>query len=542
MIDRRRFIGTTVAGGTGLALGAGCTSDSGQGAEATGTSPVGPFELDEIDVAGLQRSMESGERTARSVTELYLARIEELNVRGPELRAIIETNPDAPAVAAELDAERAAGNLRGPLHGIPVVIKDNIDTHDRMTTTAGSLALEGSIPAADSHVAQRLREAGAIILAKANLSEWANFRGSPSTSGWSARGGQCRNPYALNRNPCGSSSGSGVAASANLAAVTVGTETDGSIMCPSSINGIVGIKPTVGLWSRAGIIPISHSQDTAGPMCRTVRDAAILLGAVTGVDARDTATSASRGNAQTDYAQFLDAGGLRGARVGVARNFTGFGARVGALFEQALDAMRAGGATVVDPASLDVDPAVDELSLLLLEYEFKAGLDAYLGGLGANAPVKSLADVIAFNERNASLEMPFFGQELFHSSQARGPLTDPQYARVTRTLQRAYRGDGIDRLMNEHGLDAIVAPTMGLAWPTDHIKGDPVAGLGSSTSPAAIAGYPSITVPMGLVSGLPAGLSLFGRAWSEPTLIRIAYAYEQATNGREPPTFAATLG
>ena len=410
-----------------------------------------------------------------------------------------------------------------------------------MTTTAGSLALEGSIPPQDSFVAQRLREAGAIILAKLNMSEWAYFRGERATSGWSARGGQCRMPYALDRNPCGSSSGSGVAASANLSALTVGTETGGSIMCPSSTNGIVGIKPTVGLWSRSGIIPISHSQDTAGPMCRTVADAAILLGPVTGVDPRDPATAASEGNAHLDYAQFLDSGGLQGARIGVARSFPGFSPDVLALFDEAVQAMREAGAVVVDPANLPNAAWNDELPLLVLEYEFKANMNAYLASLGPDAPVKTLAEIIDFNERNAELEMPHFGQERLIASEARGPLTDPAYLDAVRTIQRGNREDGIDALMDEHGLDAIVAPTRGAAWKTDHILGDSLGG-GSSAGPAAIAGYPDITVPMGFVSGLPVGVSFFGRRWSEPTLIRIAYAYEQATNHRTPPGFAETLG
>lgn len=410
-----------------------------------------------------------------------------------------------------------------------------------MTTTAGSLALEGSIPPQDSFIAARLREAGAVILAKANLSEWAYFRGIRATSGWSARGGQCRNPYALDRNPCGSSSGSGVAASANLCALTVGTETGGSIMCPSSSNGIVGIKPTVGLWSRSGVIPISHSQDTAGPMCRTVRDAAILLGACIGVDPRDSATSGSEGRGYADYTQFLDPAGLQGARIGVVRSFPGFDPRVLALFDEAVEAMRAEGAVIIDPANMDAAAWNDPLSLVLLEYEFKADLNAYLAGLGPDAPVKSLAEVIEFNERNADREMPHFGQERLIASLARGPLTDPEYLNAKATIQQANREDGIDRLVREHRLDAIVAPTRDLPWPTDHIKGDRLDG-GSSAAPAAIAGYPDITVPMGFVKGLPAGVSFFGPAWTEPTLLRIAYAYEQATQQRRAPTFAATLG
>jgi len=543
-MDRRRFLGTGAAAGAGFALGSGACapSDAPAGGSMSGADTQIPaFELDEVTVTELQASMASGERTARSITELYLGRIEALDGRGPELRSIIELNPDALQIADELDAERAAGNVRGPLHGIPVAIKDNLDTHDGMTTTAGSLALEGSIPPQDSFLAAKLREAGAIILAKANMSEWAYFRGYRATSGWSARGGQCRNPYALNRNPCGSSSGAGVAVSANLVPLTIGTETGGSIMCPSSINGVVGIKPTVGLWSRSGVIPISHSQDSAGPMARTVRDAAVLLGPLTGVDPRDEATNASAGNSHGDYTQFLDPDGLRGARIGVARSFPFQEPRVYDLFEDALAAMRDAGAILVDPTNLDASAWNDPLSLVLLEYEFKHDLNAYLAGLGPDAPVKSLEEVIAFNEANAALEMPYFGQERLYDSQARGPLTDPEYLEAKRTVQRATREDGIDRLIREHNLDAIVAPTRDIAWVTDHIAGDRLDG-GSSAGPAAIAGYPDISVPMGFVSGLPVGISFFGGAWTEPMLLRIAYAFEQATNHRQAPTFAPTLG
>lgn len=546
MIDRRRFIGTTIAGGAAAALGtAACAPDAPQGAggegAASGAGGVPPFDLDEVTVAELQAAMESGERTARSITQLYLDRIAAIDGQGPELRSVIETNPEALDIADRLDAERQASGPRGPLHGIPVALKDNIDTHDRMTTTAGSLALEGSIPPQDSFIAQRLREAGAIILAKLNMSEWAYFRGERATSGWSARGGQCVNPYALDRNPCGSSSGSGVAASANLSALTIGTETGGSIMCPSSTNGVVGIKPTVGLWSRSGVIPISHSQDTAGPMCRTVRDAAVLLGPVAGVDPRDAATAASEGNFHADYTQFLDAGGLQGARLGIARSFPGFSPEVLALFDEAVAAMAEAGAVLVDPANLPNAAWNDEAPLLVLEYEFKANMNAYLASLGPDAPVKTLAEIIEFNERNADLEMPHFGQQRLIASEARGPLTDQAYLDAVRAIQRGNREDGIDRLMDEHNLDAIVAPTRGLAWKTDHILGDSLGG-GSSAGPAAIAGYPDITVPMGFVSGLPAGVSFFGRRWSEPVLLRVAYAYEQATNHRAAPTFPGTVG
>ena len=541
-MDRRAFLRTTAAGGAGLTANFACSPPASESPSAGGAQgEIPPFEFDEITAAELQRMMESGEHTARSITEAYIERIEAMDRQGPELRSMIEINPDALEIADELDAERRAGGIRGPLHGIPVALKDNLDTHDRMTTTAGSLALEGSIPPRDSFVAERLRAAGAILLGKANMSEWAYFRGERATSGWSARGGQCKNPYALNRNPCGSSSGSGVAASANLCALTVGTETGGSIMCPSSSNGIVGIKPTVGLWSRSGIIPISHSQDTAGPMTRTVSDAAVLLGGAVGVDPRDEATSRSEGNFHTDYAQFLDPAGLQGARLGVARSFTGFDPRVTALFENAIQAMGDAGAVIVDPANLAESAWNDELPLLVLEYEFKADLNAYLATLGPDAPVRTLAEIIEFNEQNAALEMPYFGQQRMIASQAHGPLTDEAYLNAVRTIQRGNREEGIDALMNEHQLDAIVAPTRDLPWTTDHIKGDRLDG-GSSAGPAAIAGYPDISVPMGFVSGLPAGVSFFGRAWSEPVLIRIAYAFEQATQQRRAPTFTPTLG
>jgi amidase len=373
------------------------------------------------------------------------------------------------------------------------------------------------------------------------MSEWAYWRGMHASSGWSARGGQCRNPYALDRNPCGSSSGSGVAAAANLAAVTIGTETGGSIMCPSSINGIVGIKPTVGLWSRSGIIPISHSQDSAGPMTRTVRDAAIVLGAACGVDPRDTATAASDGRFHSDYTTFLDAAGLKGARLGIARNFPFSDARVTAIFEQAIADLKAAGAVIIDPASLPAMDVFQDLPTTVLNYEFKANINRYFESLGPSAPVKSLAELIAFNEQHRDREMPFFGQERLLISEKTTSLEAAEYRKAVETIQRLTRAEGIDKVMNQHKLDAIVAPTTGPAWLTDHIVGDRFDG-GSSAGPAAIAGYPDITVPMGLLSGLPVGISFFGRAWSEPTLLKVAYAYEQATKRREPPRFVTTLG
>ena len=544
-MNRRHFLGSSALGGVGLvASQAACTQPAVAPAAPSPVTGNEPFELHEATIADLQAAMRAGTRTARSITELYLARIEALNRQGPELRAIIETNPEALEIADQLDAERKAGKVRGPLHGIPVALKDNIDTHDRMTTTAGSLALEGSIPPRDSFVAQKLREAGAILLAKANMSEWAYWRGMHASSGWSARGGQCRNPYALDRTPCGSSSGSGSAASANLAAVTIGTETGGSIICPSSINGIVGLKPTVGLWSRAGIIPISHSQDSAGPMTRTVRDAAILLGVVCGVDPRDPATSASDGRFHPDYTTFLDPAGLKGARLGIVRNISGFDERVIALFNRAIDDLKAAGAVIVDPANLpnmDSGSVFQELPTTVLNYEFKANINRYFESLGPAAPVKNLAELIRFNDTHRDREMPFFGQERLVISEATSSIDAPEYRKAVETIQRLTRAEGIDAVMNQHRLDALVAPTASPAWLTDHIRGDRFDG-GDSAGTAAIAGYPDITVPMGLVSGLPVGISFFGRAWSEPTLLRIAYGYEQASKRRQPPTFQATLG
>ena len=500
--------------------------------------PAAPFDLEEATLAALQQKMHAGALRSKTLTETYLRRIEELDRRGPALRSVIETNPDALAIAESLDQERKAKGARGPLHGIPVLVKDNIDTADRMTTTAGSLALEGSIAARDAFVAERLRAAGAVILGKANLSEWANFRSTHSTSGWSARGGQCRNPYSLDRNPCGSSSGSGVAVSANLCAVAVGTETDGSIVCPSTTSGIVGIKPTLGLVSRAGIVPIAHSQDTAGPMARTVADAAALLTALTGEDPRDPATAASHGRAAADYARFLDGDGLRGARIGVARNLFGFSDRVDRLMEEALAEMKRRGAVLVDPAEVPHTKELDDPELEVLLYEFKADLNGYLAGLGPKVAARSLADLIAFNERRKDVEMPFFGQELFLKAQDKGPLTTPAYPEALEKCRRLSRAEGIDAVMDQHTLDALVAPTGGPAWTTDLVNGDHFTG-GSSTV-AAVAGYPSVTVPAGFVYGLPVGISFFGRAWSEATLVKLAYAFEQATRHRRAPRFLAT--
>ncbi len=494
--------------------------------------------MEEMTIAELQRQMGTGELTARALTELYLERIEAVDKRGPAVNAVIELNPDALAIADALDAERRARGPRSPLHGIPLLLKDNIDTADRMMTTAGSLALAGSIAAEDSFVAHQLRQAGAVILGKANLSEWANFRSTHSTSGWSSRGGQTRNPYALDRNPSGSSSGSAVAVAANLCAVAVGTETDGSIVSPAQANSLVGIKPTVGLVSRSGIIPIAHSQDTAGPMARSVADAAILLGALTGVDPRDPATEASRGRSFRDYTPFLDPHGLRGARIGVARNLSGFSERVDGILESCLEAMVREGAEIVDPANVENARELEKTELEVLLYEFKADLNRYLARLGPQAPVHSLREVIAFNERNRERAMPYFGQELLLQAEEKGPLSDKAYLEALETNQRLARVEGIDATLRQHRLDAIVAPSGGPAWLIDWVNGDHYTG--GNSSPAAVAGYPSITVPAGYIFGLPVGISFIAGAYQEPMLIRLAFAFEQAVPVRRPPRFLAS--
>src|SRR6202453_4276136 len=482
-----------------LAGGSGAGADSGGGPNPFapgGRDEVKAFEFDEVTIAELQDGMKSGKHTARSIAEKYLARIDAIDAHGPEIRSVIETNPDALAIAEALDKERKAKGPRGPLHGIPVLIKDNIDTADRMMTTAGSLALVGAKPPKDSFVVQKLREAGAVILGKTNPSEWANIRSSHATSGWSGRGGLTKNPFALDRNPCGSSSGTGAGIAANLAALGVGTETDGSIVCPSSSNGLVGIKPTVGLISRSGIIPISHTQDSAGPMCRTVRDAAILLGAMTGVDPVD------------------------------------------ALMERAIDVLKKNGAVIVDPADIATTAKTGDNETKVLLYELKADLNAYLARLGPGAPVHTLKEVIEFNEKNALKEMPYFGQDMFIKAEAKGDLKTQDYLDALNNNLRLARQEGIDATMDKFQLDALIGPTCGPAWVTDLVNGDNAAGQTSSA--AAVACYPSVSVPMGYVFGLPVGISFFGRAWSEPTLIALAYNFEQATKVRKAPKFRST--
>ena len=500
----------------------------------TTTTPPPAFELDELTISDLQQGLQSGKYSSRELVEKYSDRITDIDKKGPGLYSVIEVNPDAEKIASALDRERKEKGPRGPLHGIPILIKDNIDTQDRMMTTAGSLALVGAKPARDAFVAQKLREAGAIILGKTNLSEWANFRSNKSSSGWSGRGGQTRNPYALDRNPCGSSSGSGAAVAANLCAAAIGTETDGSVVCPSSANSLVGIKPTIGLISRAGIIPIAHSQDTAGPMARTVRDAALILGALTGVDPRDEATNASRGRL-TDYTQFLDKDGLRGVRLGVARKHFGFNERVDKLLNDLLSEMKKLGAVLVDPADIPTSGKFDDSEFEVLLYEFKTDLNKYLAGLGPQAPVRSLKDVIEFNEKNRDREMPYFGQDIMIKAEAKGPLTSKPYLQALRKNHLLTRTQGIDFVMKKNRLDALIAPTGGPPWPTDWINGDHFTGGYSSAS--AVAGYPHVTVPAGYVFGLPVGISFFGGAFSEPKLIKIAYAFEQATRARRPPKF-----
>jgi amidase len=531
-MSRRELLQAGVAGGIAMAAGAAAGMQTGAGVASPAAVPA--FELEEATIADLQAAMRSGEHTARALTEAYLTRIEAVDRGGPTLTSVIEINPDALAIAESMDAERKAKGERGPLHGIPLLIKDNIATRDRMMTTAGSLALVGARAPRDSFVAEQLRRAGAVILGKTNLSEWANFRSSKSSSGWSGRGGQCKNPYSLDRNPCGSSSGTGAAIAASLAAVGVGTETDGSIVCPSHACSLVGIKPTLGLVSASGIVPIAHSQDTAGPMARTVTDAAVLLGVLAGGGGRE----AGAGKV-VDFALSLDPKGLAGARIGVAREkLVGYSPEADALLESAIREMARLGAVIVDPANIPHLGEYDDAEFEVLLYEFKADLNGYLADWAGGAPARTVADVIAFNEEKRDQEMPYFGQDIMEKAQKKGPLTEKAYLKALEKCRKLSREKGLDAVFQKHRLDAIVAPTGSPPWVTDLVNGDHF--LGASSTPAAVSGYPSITVPAGYAVGLPVGITFIGRAWGEGSLIRLAFAFEQATKVRRPPRFLPT--
>lgn len=525
-MKRRNFFKTAVLGGGTLAL-APLNSCVQPATTVESSVNYADFELNEWTISQLQEQMSSGKMSSEGIIRKYLDRIELVNKSGPELRAVIEINPEAIAIAQKLDIERMVGKLRGPLHGIPVLIKDNIDTGDQMQTTAGSLALVGNPAPDDAVIVRKLREAGAVLLGKTNLSEWANFRSTKSSSGWSGRGGQVRNPFSLDRSPCGSSSGTGAAVSANLCAIGIGTETDGSIVCPSGINGIVGIKPTVGLWNGDGIVPISHSQDTAGPMARTVTDAAVLLGLL-------AEKEPGNGSVFADYSQFLDSNGLKNARIGLASEYFGFHAGVDQLMADAIQTLRNGGATIVENLKFENKAEWGDLEWQVLISEFKADLNAYLK-TRTGLKVHSLADLIEFNQKNTDSELKWFGQEIFETSEKTAGLEEPVYLEALAKVRQLTREKGIDRLMDQHQLDALIAPTNGPAWTIDWVNGDHFGG--GSSDAAAISGYPNVTVPAGYVQGLPVGLSFFGRAWSEPVLIKLAFAFEQATKHRKAPGF-----
>jgi len=539
-LNRRNFIrnGTlaSIVGASGFAYLSSCTKTQ-EEKNIPETQGPGDFVLNEVTIDGLQQKMQSGEMTSKSITELYLKRIQEIDKAGPKLNAVIEVNPDAITIAEALDQERKEGKVRGPLHGIPILIKDNIDTGDKMMTTAGSLALEGNKADSDAFIIGELRKAGVVLLGKTNLSEWANFRSTRSSSGWSSRGGQTKNPYMLDRSPCGSSSGSGTAVAANLCAIAIGTETDGSINCPASINGVAGIKPTVGLWSRSGIIPISHTQDTAGPMARTLRDAVILLGPLTAKDPADISTVEESRKALTDYVQFLQADGLQGKKIGVEKSFLKGHEAIDALLQKALQDMKGQGATIVEVDLIEPLKKLEGLEFEVLKYEFKDGLNKYLGK--TNGPVKTLQDLIDFNRKNEAKAMPFFKQEILESSQAKADLKSKDYIDTLNKLRTTTR-KAIDGLLKGHGLAAICGPANGPSWRIDLINGDSFTGYGMY-SPAAVAGYPSITVPMGMAMGLPVGLSFLGTAYTEPDLISVAYAYEHVSKKREAPAFKSTF-
>lgn len=542
-MNRRHFIKAgSFAGITLSALGLGaCATSTPTAATAPADDAANAaseeFKLNEKTIRDLQKMMQSGEMTSVQITQLYLNRIAAIDDAGPKLNSVIEVNPDALAIAAAMDQERKAGKVRGPMHGIPVMVKDNIDTGDKMITSAGALALAENRAAKDAFIVAKLREAGAVLLGKTNLSEWANFRSTNSTSGWSSRGGQTRNAYDITRTPCGSSSGSGVAVAANLCTVAVGTETNGSIVCPAAVNGLVGLKPTVGLVSRTGIIPISHTQDTAGPMAKTVTDAAIMLGALVGFDAADAVTRESNGKVHDDYTQYLDANGLQGKRIGVEKSFLKGHLGVDELLQNALDTLKNKGATIVEVEMMKEIRKVAGDSFKILQYEFKDGVNKYLAT--ANAKVKTLSDVIAYNKANAATAMPYAQQEILEMSDKLGDLNTKEYKDAVEKQVTGSRA-AIDKIMQDNNLDAICGPTYGPSWCIDLVNGDSFTGYGLST-PAAISGYPHITVPMGQVQGLPIGFSFFGKAYTEPELLKIAYAYEQATNHRTPPTFRSAV-
>jgi amidase len=520
-MQRRAFLATAITGAAAWQAACQYVPASPSGASAD-------FELDEVSLADLASGLAHGKWTSQRLVQLYLGRIDAIDQHGPKLGAVLALNPDAAAIAAQLDQERKSGKVRGPLHGIPILLKDNIETRDPIATTAGSLALADWRSPQDALVAARLRAAGAIILGKTNLSEWANFRSTHSSSGWSGRGGQTKNPYALDRSPSGSSSGSGAATAANLCAAAIGSETDGSVTSPSSVNGLAGIKPTVGLVSRTGIIPISASQDTAGPMARTVRDVAILLTVMADPDSHNA----------RDYSTFLDPNGLRGARLGIARQFFAANAPLDAFLSGCVDALKKAGAEIIDPVEITTVAQLPGPEQEVLLYEFKDGLNRYLTRLPSGSPARTLKELIAFNERNRDREMPFFAQELFVQAEAKGPLTDAAYLKARADCVRLSRQEGIDALLAKHKLDAIVSLTSGPAWFIDHVNGD--TDTGNCTTPAAVAGYPHMTVPAGFYRGLPIGLSFFASAWSEPTLIKLAYAWEQQMNARRKPGFLAS--